>query len=95
VAALIKRHRQSDESFEEADDYYNRLSETISTQEISRWNEEITFAEVDRQKNPAAMDIMASRLSHLDPNESQANESTSDSPGIAWIAMGLSIEERQ
>lgn len=71
------------------------LSDSISSQDISRWNEEIMFAKNEWHHNAAAMDIMASHWSNLEANELQANVSTSDSPGITWITMALSIEERQ
>lgn len=91
---LIHRYRQSIESVEIAEEYYEQLSEPINIDDIARWKTEITNAEKERLSNRAVMDMMASRLSQM--KKSQVPEVESDvNKGNSWIGLGLSMEERQ
>lgn len=68
---------------------------TIPTEDMTQWDSDIKLAESNRPNNPAAMDIMGSRLSQMGTNDDSNCESSSDTSGNAWIMLGLGMEERQ
>jgi hypothetical protein len=95
VAVLKQRHEQSVESQEDAEEYYAKLCTTINSETISTWESEIKLAESNRLQNPAAMDILGSRLSERGTTDNMNSESSSNTSGQDWIMLGLSMEERQ
>jgi hypothetical protein len=92
---LIQRYRQSLESLEVAEEYYNKMTETNPSDDVTRWTADIEYAEKHRLEDRSAMDIMASRLSEMRRSAEKNEERDRDSPGDSWIDLGLSMEERQ
>jgi hypothetical protein len=91
----VERWRHCTDLSDDTEDYYNKLSSTIQNEDIVRWTADITLAENERCQNPAAMDIMASRLPQPGRNEIPFNESISEKSGSEWIILGISMEEKQ
>jgi hypothetical protein len=92
--ALAERHIQSKHMAATAEDYFANLS--VNIPEVSRdmWEREIQDAEANRLSNPAAMDILGSRINParntpVEPEDSFAG------PIDHVIHLALAIEEKQ
>jgi hypothetical protein len=93
---LTGRYRQAVESFQVANEYFEKLSATIDQKDIEKWLSEISNAESNRLETPEAMDVMGTRqvtaAGKSNPNLHSHEET---SPGEEWITLALTIEERQ
>jgi hypothetical protein len=95
VTALEKRYRQSIESAQQAETYYEKLTDALDTADINQWKTEITNAEKERLENPAAMDIMAGRHISKIPELTEDTINKDYDEAATWIMSGFSIEEKQ
>jgi hypothetical protein len=91
---LAGRYRQAAESFQEAEEYFDRLCTTLDKGDIQAWNAEISAAESKRFRTPDSMDMMGTRqvaavMDVPDIADHQPNL------GNDWIALALTVEERQ
>jgi type II secretory pathway component PulK len=92
---LIGRHKQSAESYEVANEYFEKLNSAISTDVRSKWNSEILDAENQRLQSPAAMDIMGTRNVAVSRDIQDVSDNEKDDVVGEWISLALSIEEKQ
>ena len=60
----------------------------------NKWETEIEAAESDRLSNPAGMDIMGAKETDLNPDPTPSRLDVGHS-GLQWVALAISIEERQ
>lgn len=89
------RYKEAVETFEEADEYFNKLSCAVSHDDIQTWSREIIDAENQRLQTPAAMDIMSTRKVAAEKDSDTSTTPGQISPGIEWIRRALGLEERQ
>ena len=93
---MVSRYRQAANSFQAANNYFNKLSMTINKKDIDHWTAEITKAESNRFDKPDVMDLMGTwhvKAAGRDVGELQNHQETS--PGEEWISLALTVEERQ
>ena len=74
--------------------YYNQMSTTVSASLKNKWETEIEAAESDRLSNPAGMDIMGAKETDPNPDPTPSRPDVGRS-GLQWVALAISIEERQ
>ena len=74
--------------------YYNQMSTTVSASLKNKWETEIEAAESDRLSNPAGMDIMGAKEADPNPDPTPSRPDVGPS-GLQWVALAISIEERQ
>ena len=93
--ALINHYQESIESFKEAEEYFENLTLLIEKGDIDTWTVEIKDAKKFQLHTPEAMDIMGTwhivAISAVQdiPKKQQTGD------GEEWIALTLTIEERQ
>lgn len=95
VSSLVKRYEQAAESVKEAEEYFEKMTDTIEKGSVEEWEAEIVIAERERFQTPAAMDIMGTRLAAAINNSSDWTEENSSSAEEEWITLALSVEEKQ
>ena len=91
---MEKHYRHTIDSAKEAKAYFEKLSSTLATSDIARWNQEIIIAEKYRLEKPSAMDIMACQQITKAP-ETAGDNIKDNNDGVEWIMLGFGIEERQ
>jgi hypothetical protein len=72
----------------------NQMSTTVSASLRNKWETEIKTAESDRLSNPAGMDIMGAKETDPNPDPTPSRPDVGRS-GLQWVALAISIEERQ
>jgi hypothetical protein len=92
---LVKRFFQAAETVKEANEYYDKMTETIEKVNVKEWEAEIVTAEQERFHTPAAMDIMGTRLAAAVSNSSDSFKENSSSAEEEWITLALAVEEKQ
>ena len=78
-----------------ANDYYDKLTETIPPTDIIEWEEQIKHAEQNRLNDITVMDILGASQ----PMEGAGRETmeipTSHGTVQEWIQLAMQIEEKQ
>jgi hypothetical protein len=95
VYSLVKRFQQAADTVKEADEYYEKMTESLDLGIVEEWEAEIVSAEAERYHTPAAMDIMGTRLTAAGSNPSDSSKENSSSAEEEWIALALAVEEKQ
>jgi hypothetical protein len=74
--------------------YYNQLSSTITMVLRNKWEREVEKAESQRLTKPWVMDIMGAKIQPVGVTPNPSLEG-SDELGPLWLALAISVEERQ
>lgn len=77
--------------------YYEQMSSSILASSRRTWEQEITLAESQRLRDPAAMDILGARTTEntTDSGPGQSSLAGPQGPGPKWLLLALSIEAQQ
>ena len=96
ASSLIGHYRQVVELLEEAEVYFEKLTESVSMDDTEKWSKEINEAEIQRFQTPAAMDIMGTRNVAVEKdNISTVVDQEKFAPVVVWISLALTVEEKQ
>jgi hypothetical protein len=106
VSAIIKRYNRALDNLAEARSAFERLNETAPPDYVDVWDASILEAETARNINPAAMDIMQSKIktgrtlkaitADILREEMESQRLAPDTGSSTdWILEGLKIEDEQ
>jgi hypothetical protein len=106
VQTIIKRYNRALENLAEARSAFERLNETAPPDYVDVWDATILEAESARNANPAAMDVMQSKIktgrtlkaitADILREETQSQRFAPDTGSSTdWILEGLKIEDEQ
>ena len=78
----------------QANDYYNKMSSTISQTFLDTWEAAIRSAERHRVSNPSVMDMLGAQ--EIDPiPEAAPSQERGSGQAQQWLQLAIAIEERQ
>jgi hypothetical protein len=104
VQAIIKRYNRALENLAEARSAFERLNEAAPADYLDVWDATIVEAELARNLNPSAMDVMQSKIktgrtlkaitADILREETEAQRFAPDTGSSTdWILEGLKIED--
>jgi hypothetical protein len=94
AAAISDRFIQAREMARQANDYYHKMSSTISQTFLNTWEAAIQSAERHRVSDPSVMDMLGAQ--DVDPiAEPEPRRERGSGQAQQWLQLAIAIEERQ
>lgn len=94
-AALCTRAIDAEKTLQDAEQYYNTLSEASGSQAIAAWEAAIQAAERKRKDDLSVMDIYAAKGTAQPVNQSASSAASRRPPIDTWMDFALTVEEFQ
>ncbi|KAF9471221.1 hypothetical protein BDN70DRAFT_820283 [Pholiota conissans] len=96
AGALYAKYLEAQQGKRLSEVYYEKFCGGLDSEDIVRWNEQITCAEDHRKANPKAMDILKAQTKKPAAVEkAEAEVANSSGSIIAWFKLAFVIEEKQ
>lgn len=95
AASLSDRFTQATATSQSAEEYYAKLTQSISETDVAQWEEEIQNAEKHRAVDISLMDILGAQKQDEQRHNDGNDDNTANGPAREWLQMAIDIEEKQ